>query len=187
MRVFLTGGGFNQGHSRRRFAALRRCFAPRRLIAGAVQVDISSHGERRGKHDPQRGPRSTSPHGAAHRLKPRISPFRWRIASRYLRGGAHLSVARGRVRHPRRDPCSPTAPGTSCGIVDPGVRYGTMQPRRNFDARMIAPRCQHASAWSGADFGLHRFHLTRGYFPVSCARRAMVFAIVCACSLCPTI
>lgn len=34
------------------------------------------------------------------RSMPRFSPFRWRIASRRRRGGAHLSVAQGRVWFP---------------------------------------------------------------------------------------
>lgn len=95
---------------------------------------------------PQRGPRSTSPHGAAHRSKPRISPFRWRIASRYLRGGAHLSVARGRVRHPRLLPCTPTAPGASCGILDPQAIRARMRARRISAAGSLPPSGKIASA-----------------------------------------
>jgi hypothetical protein len=95
---------------------------------------------------PQGGPRSTSPHGAAHRSKPRISPFRWRIASRYLRGGAHLSVARGRVRHPRLLPCTPTAPGASCGILDPQAIRARMRARRISAAGSLPPSGKIASA-----------------------------------------
>ena len=59
---------------------------------------------------------------------PRVSPFRWRTASRRPRGGAHLSVAQGRVTSSLRlHPCPPTAPGAACGILDPEVTFARMQ------------------------------------------------------------
>ena len=175
-----------------RLSAPPLCCAPQLLRSAAADRRgrsgcISSHGEREGSMTPQRGPRSTSPHGAAHRSKPRISPFRWRIASRYLRGGAHLSVARGRVRHPRLLPCSPTAPGTCCGILDPQAIRARMRARRISAAGSLPPSGKIASARNGVGFGPRRFHLTWQYAALSFACRAFVFAMVCECSPCPTI
>jgi hypothetical protein len=42
-------------------------------------------------------------------------------------GSAPLRAAQGRVTSLRLHPCPPTAPGASCGILDPGASFARMQ------------------------------------------------------------